>query len=55
MPYAKAIVPLVLGALATLVQLIVTDEFNTSELQTLIASIVTAVTVYATPNRPSPV
>jgi len=52
-PIAKALAPLVLGVIAVLVQWAVTGVLNAGELSTAIAAVVTALTVYAVPNRPA--
>jgi len=53
-PFAKALAPLVLGVVAVLVQWAVTGTLNAGELSTAIAAVVTALTVYFTPNTPPP-
>lgn len=50
-PIAKALVPLVLGVVAVLVEWIATDTLNAGELQTAISALVVAALVYAVPNR----
>lgn len=49
---AKAFAVVLLGVIGTIVQLVVTNNFNTSEWQTVIATIVTAATVWLVPNTP---
>ena len=50
-PYAKMLVPVVVAAVAVVVQLVETNEFNTEELWTAVSGAVLAILVYAVPNR----
>lgn len=49
-PYAKALVPVVLAAVAVLVQWVETDTFSSEELWTAVGGFVTFVLTYAVPN-----
>jgi len=50
-PYAKALVPVVVAAVAIVVQLVETDTFDTSELWTAVSAAVLVILTYAVPNR----
>lgn len=50
-PYAKALVPVVVAAVAVLVQWVESDTFSTEELWTAVGGFVVFLLTYLTPNR----
>ena len=50
-PYAKALVPVVVAAVAVLVQFVESDTFDTAELWTAVGGFVVFVLTYVVPNR----
>lgn len=50
-PYAKILVPVVVAAVAIVIQLVETNSFDTAELWTAVSAAVLALLTYAVPNR----
>ena len=50
-PYAKALVPVVVAAVALVVQLVETNTFDTAELWTAVGAAVVALLTLGVPNR----
>jgi hypothetical protein len=50
-PYAKALVPVVVAAVALLVQVVETNTFDTAELLTAVGAAVVTLLTLAVPNR----
>lgn len=53
-PFAKALVPAVLGLVGVGLQWVTDGVLNEEELTTAVAALVTAILVYVVPNRPYP-
>jgi hypothetical protein len=54
-PYAKAIVPLVIGFVVTILQAFAAEGVNRATVVSALVTLLTSVSVYLTPNTPKPV
>jgi len=52
-PYAKAVVPLVIGFVVTILQAVGADEVNRATVAAALVTLLTSASVYAVPNRPA--